>query len=139
VPLRGSLRTKKKSCCSIFLRHIIITKEKHCALTGRKIKNQRQIKQAQESSKTYESRASNILKPEVSAGAGSPDASFGAEVLEEINLSRCFLFLSRLGSSEKAGGGDEVDLLSSWEIAASPPSWPSSALGASEAAETGPA
>jgi hypothetical protein len=93
----------------------------------------------QESSKTYESRASKISKPEVSAGAGSPDASFGAEVLKEINSSRRFLFLSILGSSEKAGGSDEVDPLSSREISASPPSWPSSASGASEAAETGSA
>jgi hypothetical protein len=82
-------------------------------------KSQRQTKTC---SKTYELRASSISKPEVLAGVESPGASFGAEVLKEINLSRCFLFLSRLGSSKKAGGGDEVDPLSSWETSTSSPS-----------------
>jgi hypothetical protein len=135
----GSRRIEKTSCCSIFLWHVIIAKEKHCALTGRKIKVKDKQKHAQESSKTYESRASNISKSEVSVGADSPGASFRAEVLEEINSSRHFLFLSRLGSSEKVGGGNKVDPLSSWETLASSPSWSSSASGASEEAETGSA
>jgi hypothetical protein len=41
----------------------------------------------------------------------SPSASFRVEVLKEINSSRCFLFLSRLGSLEQDGGSDEVDSL----------------------------
>jgi hypothetical protein len=73
-------------------------------------------------SKTHESSASNISITRALAEEVSPGASFGEEVLEEINSLRRFLFLSRLGSSEKAGGGDEVDLLSSREILASSPS-----------------
>jgi hypothetical protein len=73
-------------------------------------------------SKTHESSAPNISITGALAEEVSPGASFGAEVLEESNWSRCFLFLSRLGSSEKARGGDEVDPLSSWEISASSPS-----------------
>jgi hypothetical protein len=65
------------------------------------------------SSKTHESSVSNISITGALAEEVSPGASFGAEVLEESNSSRCFLFLSRLGSLEKAGGGDKVDLLSS--------------------------
>jgi hypothetical protein len=57
-------------------------------------RSQEQKKQAQENSKTYESRASNISKPEVSAAAGSPDASFELEVHEETRSSRRFLFFS---------------------------------------------
>jgi hypothetical protein len=50
---------------------------------------------------------------------GSPAAFFVAEVLEERSSSRCFLFLSRLGSSEIAGGGNIGELLSSRETLAS--------------------
>jgi hypothetical protein len=90
-------------------------------------------------SKTHESSTSNIsiigaLAEEVSLGT-----SFREEVLEESNSSRHFLFLSRLGSLEKAGGGNKVDPLSSQEISASSLSWPSSASGALEAAEVGSA
>jgi hypothetical protein len=63
---------------------------------------------------------------------GFPSAFFGADVLEERSSSRCFLFLSRLGSSKIAGGGDVVELLSSRETSASSSSWPPSASGASE-------
>jgi hypothetical protein len=91
------------------------------------------------SSKTHEYSASNISITGALEEEVSPGASFREEVLEESNSSRCFLFLSRLGSSEKAGGGDEVDPLSSQEISASSPSWSSSASGASEAAEVGSA
>jgi hypothetical protein len=68
---------------------------------------------------------------------GSLAAFFGAEVLEERSSLRHFLFLSRLGSSEIAGGGVVVELLSSRETLASSPSWPSLASGASEVAEIG--
>jgi hypothetical protein len=68
---------------------------------------------------------------------GYPIAFLGAEVLEEKSSSTCFLFLSRLGSSECVGGGDIVELSSSSKTSASSPSWLSSASGASEAAETG--
>jgi hypothetical protein len=71
------------------------------------------------SSKTHESSASNISITRALAEEVFPGAPFRAEVLKEINSSRHFLFLSRLGSSEQAGGGDEVDPLSSWEISAS--------------------
>jgi hypothetical protein len=57
-------------------------------------------------SKTHELRASNISRSEALAVEGSPGASFGVEVLEESSSSKCFLFLSRLGSPELAGGGD---------------------------------
>jgi hypothetical protein len=63
----------------------------------------------------------------------------GVEVLEEKSYSTRFLFLSRLGSSECAGGGDVVELVPSSESSASSPSWLSTALGASDAAETGSA
>jgi hypothetical protein len=91
------------------------------------------------SSKTHESSASNISKTGALAEEVSPGASFGEEVLEESNSSRCFLFLSRLGSLEKARGGNKVDPLSSQEVSASSPSWPSPASGALEAAEAGSA
>jgi hypothetical protein len=91
------------------------------------------------SSKTHESSASNISITGALKEEASPGASFREEVLEEINSSRCFLFLSRLGSSEQAGGGDEVDPLSSREILASSLSWQTSASGASEVAEAGSA
>jgi hypothetical protein len=55
------------------------------------------------SSKTHESSASNISITRALAEEVSPGASFKAEELEEINSSRRFLFLSRLGSSEQAG------------------------------------
>jgi hypothetical protein len=77
------------------------------------------------SSKTHGSSASNISIIGALAEEVSPGASFGEEVLEERNLSRCFLFFSRLGSSEKVGGGDKVDPLSSQEILASSLSWQS--------------
>jgi hypothetical protein len=78
-------------------------------------------------SKTHESSASNISITGAWAEEVSPDASVEEEVLEESNSSRCFLFLSRLGSPEFAGGGDEVEPLSSRETLASSLSWPSSA------------
>jgi hypothetical protein len=65
------------------------------------------------SSKTHESSTSKISIIGALAEEVSPGASFRAEVLKVINSSRCFLFLSRLGSSEQARGGDEVDPLSS--------------------------
>jgi hypothetical protein len=74
------------------------------------------------SSKTHESRASNISITGALAEEVSPRASFGEEVLKEINSSRRLLFLSRLGSSEQARGGDVVELLSSRETSASSPS-----------------
>jgi hypothetical protein len=90
-------------------------------------------------SKTHESKASKISTSEVLGAEGSPSASFGAEVLKESISSRRFLFLSKLGSSELAGGDDEVEPPSSQETSASSPSWPLSASGASEAAEEGSA
>jgi hypothetical protein len=74
--------------------------------------SQEQKKQAQENGETHESRASNILKPEVSTAASSPDASFELEVHEETTSSRRFLFFKPL-SSEMVGGGDVVELLPS--------------------------
>jgi hypothetical protein len=57
--------------------------------------------------------ALNILKPEVSTAAGSPDASFELEVHEETRSSGRFLFFSKPLSSEMAGGGDVVEPLPS--------------------------
>jgi hypothetical protein len=57
------------------------------------------------------------------------------EVLEEMNSSARFLFLSSLGSFESAGGGDVVELVLSSESLASSSSWLSSASGASGVAE----
>jgi hypothetical protein len=44
------------------------------------------------------------------------------EVLEEVNSLTHFLFLSALVSSESAGGGDVVELVSSSDSSASSPS-----------------
>jgi hypothetical protein len=44
------------------------------------------------------------------------------EVLDEVNSSTRFLFLSALVSSESAGGGDVVELVSSSDSSASSPS-----------------
>jgi hypothetical protein len=44
------------------------------------------------------------------------------EVLEEVNSSTRFLFLSAPVSSESAGGGDVVELVSSSDSSASSPS-----------------
>jgi hypothetical protein len=70
---------------------------------------------------------------------GSLTKVLGAEVLEERSSSTLFLFLSRLGSSKCAGGGDVVKLFSSREPSASSPSWLSSDLGALEVVEIGSA
>jgi hypothetical protein len=70
---------------------------------------------------------------------GSPIAALEAEVLEEMSSSTCFLFLSRLGSSKCAGGGDVVELVPSSESSASSPSWLSSASRASDVTEIGSA
>jgi hypothetical protein len=60
-----------------------------------------------------------------------------AEVLEERSSITRFLFLSMTRSSESAGGGDVVELVSPSESSPSFASWLSSTSGASEAAETG--
>jgi hypothetical protein len=70
---------------------------------------------------------------------GSLAAFLGEEILKERSSSTRFLFFSRLGSSEYAGGGDVVELFSSSETLASSPSWLSSASGALEVGETGSA
>jgi hypothetical protein len=57
------------------------------------------------------------------------------EVLEEASSSTRFLFLSTQVSSESAGGGDVVELVSSSDPSTSSLSWFSSASGASETAE----
>jgi hypothetical protein len=110
---------------------------KQKANTLHKSKGRKRIKDKKlKSAKTYESkRSKNSIS---SLGAeGSPTAALEAEVLEERSSSMCFLFLSRLGSSECAGGGNVVELVPSSESLASSPSWLSSASGASDTAETG--
>jgi hypothetical protein len=92
MPLGGSQRFKRTSCHSIFLRNIVITKEKYCVLTGREIEVKSKRKQTQENGETHESRASNISKPEVSTVASSPDASFELEAHGETRSSGHFLF-----------------------------------------------
>jgi hypothetical protein len=67
----------------------------------------------------------------------SPITVVCAEVLEERSSVTRFLFLSTLRSSESAGEGNVVELVSSSESLPSSPSWLSSTSGASEAAETG--
>jgi hypothetical protein len=67
----------------------------------------------------------------------SPITVVCAEVLEERSSIAHFLFLSTPRSSESAGGGDIVELVSSSESSHSSASWLSLTLGASEAAETG--
>jgi hypothetical protein len=88
--------------------------------------------------KTHKSKRSKISISPLGA-EGSPTAALEAEVLKERNSSIRFLFLSRLGSSECARGGDVVELVPSSESSASSPSWLSSASGASDAAEIGSA
>jgi hypothetical protein len=68
---------------------------------------------------------------------GSPIVALEAEVLKEMNSLTRFLFLSRLGYSECAGGGNVVELVLSSESSASSSSWLSLASGALDAAETG--
>jgi hypothetical protein len=88
--------------------------------------------------KTHESKRSKISISSLGA-EGSLTTSLEAEVLKERSSSTRFLFLSRLRSSECAGGGDVVELVPSSESLASSPSWLSSASGASDVAETGSA
>jgi hypothetical protein len=103
------------------------------------LKERKRIKDKKlKSAKTYESKRSKISISSLGA-EGSPTAALEAEVLEERSSSTRFLFLSRLGSSECAGGCDVVELVPSSESSASSPSWLSSASGASDAAETGSA
>jgi hypothetical protein len=65
-----------------------------------------------------------------------PATILWAMVLEKASSSTRFLFLSMPRSSESAGGGDVVELVSSYDSSASSPSWISSASGASDAAAT---
>jgi hypothetical protein len=67
----------------------------------------------------------------------SPIIVVCAKVLEERSSVTRFLFLSTPQSLESAGGGDDIELVSSSESLPSSPSWLSSTLGASEAAEIG--
>jgi hypothetical protein len=112
---------------------------KQKADTLHKSKERKQIKdKILKSAKTHESKRSKISISSLGA-EGSPTAAMEAEVLEERSSSTHFLFLSRLRSSECAGGGDIVELVPSSESSTSSPSWLSSASGASDAAETGSA
>jgi hypothetical protein len=85
---------------------------------------------------THESMRSKSSTSSSGAEA-SPITVVCTKVLEERSSITRFLFLSTPRSSESAGGGDIVELVSSSESLLSSPSWLSSTSGASEAAETG--
>jgi hypothetical protein len=133
----GSKCINKGSSGSIPFRALIITrKSKNFALVKRKKMNKRWVF---ESARLTSPIGQKFQLQEDWAQRAPGPHSWGAEVLEERSSSTCFLFLSRLGSSECAGGGDIVELLSSSKTLASSPSWLLSASGALEVAETGSA
>jgi hypothetical protein len=70
---------------------------------------------------TYDAIRSKNSTPSSSTGA-SLAAVFCIEVLEEVNSLTCFLFLSAPVSSESAGGGDVIELVSSSDSSTSSPS-----------------
>jgi hypothetical protein len=69
----------------------------------------------------YDAMRSKNLTSSSSIGASSAAVLY-AEVLEEANSSMRFLFLSIPVSSESAGGGDVIELVSSSDSSASSPS-----------------
>jgi hypothetical protein len=135
--LGNSQSIQEGSSCSIPIWIIIVTGKETKKQNLASTKKGKNYKCKDSSQQNYESKASKFLTSEVLGAEGSHGASLLVEVLKESSSSTRFLFLSRPGSSETAGEGDEVELLSSREISASSPSWQSSALGASEAAEAG--
>jgi hypothetical protein len=85
---------------------------------------------------THESMKSKSSLP-TSGSKDSPASVLGAEALEEANSLTRFLFLSTTRSSERAEGGDVIELVLSSESSPSSLSWLSSVSGASKAAEIG--
>jgi hypothetical protein len=77
--------------------------------------------QARNSKNTYDAMRSKNSTPSSRIGASSA-AVLCAEVLEEVNSSTCFLFLSTPMSSESAGGGDVDELVSFSDSSVSSPS-----------------
>jgi hypothetical protein len=75
----------------------------------------------QNSRKTYDAMRSKNSKPSSRIGASSATV-LCAEVLKEASSSTRFLFLSIPVSSESAGGGNVVELVSSFDSLASSPS-----------------
>jgi hypothetical protein len=86
------------------------------------------------SQNTYDARRSKNSTSSSRTGA-SLAAVLWTEVLDEVSSSTCFLFLSAPVSSERAGGDDVVELVSSSNSLASSLSWFSLASGASEIVE----
>jgi hypothetical protein len=74
--------------------------------------------QSQNSQNTYDARRSKNSTSSSRAGALLA-AVLCREVLEEVNSSTRFLFLSAPVSSKSAGGGDVVELVSSSDSSAS--------------------
>jgi hypothetical protein len=73
------------------------------------------------SQNTYDARRSKNSTSSSRTGA-SLAAVLCTEVLDDVSSSTCFLFLSAPVSSERAGGGDVVELVSSSDSLASSPS-----------------
>jgi hypothetical protein len=114
MTLGGSRRTKKRSCCNILLWIVIVTKEKNFDINEKGKKNSRRSKNEQkEVVKLTSPGHQKFRSQKLWRRRAPPDASFGLEVLEEIKSSIRFLFFSRFLSLEMAGGGDEVEPLSS--------------------------
>jgi hypothetical protein len=111
LSLGSSQKAKGRNYSSILPQLIVITKE--------------EVIRHQEEEEEEESRIEkleNMSGSESLIVAGSPDASFRTEVLEEATSPKRFLFFSRSLSSETAGGGDVVESLSSRDPLASSPS-----------------
>jgi hypothetical protein len=101
-----------------------------------KVDREKKIVHENKQQNTHESMRSKSSTS--SSGAEvSPIIVVCAKVLEERSSVTCFLFLSTPRSTESAGGGDIIELVSSSESLPSSPSWLSSTSGALEAAETG--
>jgi hypothetical protein len=81
----------------------------------------KEIKDNETRGNTYEAIRSKNLTPSSRKGA-STAAVFCAEVLKDVKSSTHFLFLSAPVSSDSAGGGDIIELVSSSDSSASSPS-----------------
>jgi hypothetical protein len=83
---------------------------------------------------TYKAIRSKNSTPSSRKGASAATV-FYAEVLEDVKSLTRFLFLSAPVSSDSAGAGNVVELVSSLDSSASSLSWFSSASGASDIRE----
>jgi hypothetical protein len=131
VRLIRNYSLSRRSSHGIWLRFLVVTANRKHVLYNPK---ERSKENNGTRGNTYESIRSKNLTPSSSKGA-SAAAVFYAEVLEDVKSSTRFLFLSAPVSSDSAGGGDIIELVSSSDSSASSLSWFSSASGASDTME----